>query len=270
MISMLLAAALLQAGPADQKGDRYARCADLVHTDPAAARADAVRWKTGGASAQACLGLAAAAQKDWAAAGTAFDEAARLADQAKDLRAANYRAQAGNAWLAAGKPDKARAALDTALETGTLKGLQLGEAQLDRARALVAADELDAARADLDHAVVNAADDPLAWLLSATLARRMGDVRRAKTDIGQALLRSSDDAQVQLEAGNIAAMTGDESGAREAWAQAARLQPNGAAGRSAVVALRQFDVPAATRANPTPVAAVPGSAAATPKPSVTR
>ncbi|MFX5245339.1 hypothetical protein ABTD35_21420, partial [Acinetobacter baumannii] len=67
--------------------------------------------------------------------------------------------------------------------------------------------------------------DPLAWLLSATLARRTGDLPRAKKDIGEALARSADDANVQLEAGNIAAAAGDEAGARKAWSEAARLAP---------------------------------------------
>ncbi|RZM06084.1 MAG: hypothetical protein EOP68_16805, partial [Sphingomonas sp.] len=158
-------------------------------------------------------------------------------------RSATYWAQAGNAWLAAGESIKARTALDSALTSGTLTGLALGEAQLDHARALVAGGELDAARTDIDLALATAADDPLAWLLSATLARRSGDLRRAKTDIGEALKRSSDDAAVQLEAGNIAALTGDEAAARTAWGQAARLAPTTDAGKSAVAALKQFDAP---------------------------
>jgi predicted negative regulator of RcsB-dependent stress response len=119
--------------------------------------------------------------------------------------------------------------------------LPLGEAQLDHARALVAAGELEAARGDLDLALTTAGDDPLAWLLSATLARRMGNLPRAKSDIAQALKRSSDDASVQLEAGNIAASAGDEAAARAAWSIAARLAPTSDAGRSAITALKQFD-----------------------------
>src|SRR3546814_16537719 len=74
-------------------------------------------------------------------------------------------------------------ALDAAIGGGTLTGLHLGEAHLDRARALVAAGALAAAREDIDAALADAADDPLAWLLSATLARRMHEWARAKKDI---------------------------------------------------------------------------------------
>ena len=251
ILTLLLAAAPVlagpvQAGPVDAQEGRFRQCVALTQTDPAAARAEAGRWRISGGRyfARECAGIAFAAEKSWPAAAGEFEEAAREAQLAKDARAANYWAQAGNAWLAAAQPAKARAALDSALTAGTLTGLPLGEAQLDHARALVATGDLESARTDIDLALTNAADDPLAWLLSATLARREGNPARAKKDIGEALRRSADDASVQLEAGNISALAGDEDGARAAWGQAARLAPDTAVGRSAVAALRQFDTPA--------------------------
>ncbi|MEG8023802.1 hypothetical protein QP162_03875 [Sphingomonas aurantiaca] len=240
------------AGPLEIRTDRLQRCVALAESDPEAARAEAGRWRIAGGRflARGCAGLAFAAEKSWPSAAGEFEDAAREAQLAKDAGAANYWAQAGNAWLAAAQPAKARAALDSALTAGTLTGLPLGEAQLDHARALVATGDLESARTDIDLALTNAADDPLAWLLSATLARREGNPVRAKKDIGEALKRSADDASVQLEAGNIAALAGDEAGAREAWGQAARLAPETAVGRSAVTALRQFDAgSSAPRAN---------------------
>ncbi|WP_066781706.1 hypothetical protein [Sphingomonas sp. CCH5-D11] len=213
-------------------------CAALAATDPVAAeRRASVDRSVGG---RACLGIALAGQDRFAQAAPAFEEAARGSELARDGAAARYWALAGNAWLAGQEPAKARAALDAALAAGTLTGLARGEAALDRARALVALDELKLARGDLDLALKDAADDPLAWLLSATLARRTGDLARAKIDIGQALRRSADDAQVQLEAGNIAAASGDEAGAKAAWTEAARLAPDRPAGQSATRALSQF------------------------------
>ena len=246
------------AGPLEIRTDRLQRCVALAESDPEAARAEAGRWRIAGGRflARGCAGLAFAAEKSWPSAAGEFEDAAREAQLAKDAGAANYWAQAGNAWLAAAQPAKARAALDSALTAGTLTGLPLGEAQLDHARALVATGDLESARTDIDLALTNAADDPLAWLLSATLARREGNPVRAKKDIGEALKRAADDASVQLEAGNIAALAGDEPGAREAWGQAARLAPDTPVGRSAVTALRQFDAGAAPRAS-TPNAGVP-------------
>lgn len=236
--ALLLAAAPQGIAPPALSGsDPAAGCVAETRSDPAAAE---TRARRGGAGLRACLALALAAQDRYAEAGTAFAEAARGAELAHDSHAADYWAQAGNAWLAAGDAAKARGALDAALAAGTLVELQRGEAHLDRARALVALGDTAGARTDLDQALTSAGDDPLAWLLSATLARRGGDLGRARADIAQALRRSADDASVQLEAGNIAAAGGDADRAKAAWQEAARLAPDSPAGQSAAQALTQF------------------------------
>jgi tetratricopeptide (TPR) repeat protein len=229
-------------GPPAPAQQRWEDCVELAVGDPARGIAEAGRWKLadGGFLAQQCLGMAYAAQRRWISAGGAFEIAAREAEVARDIRASKYWAQAGNAWLAAADPAKARTALDAALATGNLAGLELGEAHLDRARALVAAGDLGGARADLDQAVLKAPGDPMAWLLSATLARRTGDLPLAQRHIKEALSRAGDDASVQLEAGNIAALARDEAGAKAAWEKAAQLAPGTEQGIAARAALKQF------------------------------
>jgi len=234
---VILLFAALTAQAATAPAQQLDACVVQARTDPAGAEQVS---RTLGRAGEACRGVALAGQDDYAGAATAFTAAARNAELAKEARAADYWAQAGNAWLAAGDAAKARAALDAALAAGTLTALNRGEAYLDRARALVATGDVKAARVDLDLATKDAADDPLAWLLSATLARRMGDLPRAKLDIAQALRRSADDASVQLEAGNIAAAAGEAERAQAAWKEAARLAPDAPAGRSAANALTQF------------------------------
>jgi tetratricopeptide (TPR) repeat protein len=221
---------------------RFSECMDLATGDPSAGQAAAIKWRLegGGMLARQCLGVAYANQQRWASAAGAFGEAAHDAELAKDNRAANYWQQSGNAWLAAGDPVKARAALDAALSAGTLEGLAVGEAHLDRARALVAAGDLDGARSDLDSALLDAPKDPLAWLLSATLARRTNDLKRASKDIAEALRLAADDASVHLEAGNIAAAAGDEADARTSWSRAVELDPGGPVAERARKALAQF------------------------------
>lgn len=237
--------------PAPPPDTRYRSCLDLAASDPRAAlnMAERYRLSGGGAGASECKGLAYTRTSDWRAAAAAFEQAAHEAAAAKAPRVTRYWAQAGNAWLAAGDPVKAHAALDAALAPGTLTGQDKGEALLDRARALVAAGELPAARTDLDAAIGVVPADPLAWLLSATLARRMGDMARARTDIARALDLSADDASVQLEAGNIAATDGDADRARAAWRQAVRLAPGSPMAASAGDALAQFDDAAASPAH---------------------
>lgn len=245
MMLLLLAAAAAQTapvGPPSPEEQRWERCVELAVEEPAAGIAEANRWRMAGGRffAEQCRGMAYARQQRWVSAGGAFETAAREAEVARDRRASKYWAQAGNAWLAAGEAAKARAALDAALATGTLEGLELGEAHLDRARALVASGDLAGARSDLDKALVHAAKDPMAWLLSANLARRTGNLPLAREHIARALDMAGDDASVQLEAGNIAAVARDEAGAKAAWTRAAQLAPDGPIGASARAALEQF------------------------------
>jgi len=232
-------------GPPAPAQQRWEDCVELAVGDPARGVTVAESWKLadGGFLAHQCLGMAYAAQRRWISASGAFENAAREAEVARDVRASKYWAQAGNAWLAAANPAKARAALDAALATGNLAGLELGEAHLDRARVLVASGDLGGARADLDQAVLKAADDPMAWLLSATLARRTGDLPLAQRHIKEAMARAADDASVQLEAGNIAALAGDEAAARAAWERTAQIAPGTEQGIAASAALKQFDAP---------------------------
>lgn len=239
---------LLQTGPAapapaETPAARYARCADLAADQPEAAEAEASAWRLsgGGFQAQRCLAMSYVARDNYAAAASAFEESARWAEIAKDRTTADIWAQAGNAWLAAGDAPKAKTALDAALAGGTLLGPALGEAHLDRARAIVASGDTTSARPDLDAAVRHAPDDPLGWLLSATLARRSGDAKRAQADIDEALKRSPDDASVWLEAGNVAASSGDVQGARQAWNRAAQIGGEGPVAVAARAALTQFD-----------------------------
>lgn len=221
---------------------RYEDCVNLATDDPPRGETAAIAWRTKGGSffARQCLGIAYANQAKWSLAAAEFEGAASDAEVARDARAANYWAQAGNAWLAASQPLAARKDLDAALAAGTLEGLNLGEAMFDRGRALVALGDLESARVDIDKALEHAGDDPLIWLASATLARKMDDLPRARKDIAQAFNRSPDAAEVYLEIGNIAAMGGDEAGARSAWNDAARIAPSSAAAASARDALRQF------------------------------
>ncbi len=186
-----------------------------------------------------CEGGKLVAEGDWRAAAARFEESAQAAT---GPATADLWAQAGNAWLAASAFDLARSALDRALTVGAdLSDFAAGEIRLDRARAAVGLGDLPAARSDIDIATLKVPDDPLGWLLSATLARRMKDLSRAKADIGQALRRAGDDPSVQLEAGNIAAAAGDEIGAKTAWGQVIKLRPDSAEAKSAEAALAQFD-----------------------------
>lgn len=241
MIPLLLAvAAAAPASPPVQT--QFAECVALVDKDPAKAIDFATGWrlKGGDLDARQCLGLAFAAQQRWAAAAVTFEQAAQEAEKQHEPRSGQLWTQSGNASLAGGDFAKARQAFDAALAGGQLKGPDEGEAHLDRARTCVAMKDSKAARADLDAAIKLVPEDALAWLLSATLARRDGDLARAATDIGEAAKRSPDDASVALEAGNIAALSGADAAARTAWEAAVKASPESPVGKAAAASLKQL------------------------------
>ena len=227
MIALVILAVAAGTPPSGDDA-RFAACVAQSASDPAAAIAQAGDWrlKGGGVSARQCEGLAYARQARWAAAATAFENAARESEAKADPRTANLWVQAGNAALAGGDATKARGDLDSAIARGQLQGEELGEAMLDRGRARAALGDGKGAREDHDAALRLVPADPLGWLLSATLARKAGDLAKAQTDIGQALVLASDDASVALEAGNIAVLSGRDDAARTAWQAAIRNAPN--------------------------------------------
>lgn len=219
-------------------------CLDSATADPDAGIRAANDWRMAGGSfhARQCLGFAYAKADRWAPATVAFAQAAEEAERAGDVSSsARLWAQAGNAALASGEAAKARDHFDAALARGMADGLAKGEAYLDRARARVALNDLPGARQDLDIALDLAPRDPLAWLLSATLARRSGEMTLAQSHIARAVQMAPDDASVALEEGNIAILTDHADVARSAWQRAVRLSGQSTAGKAAAESLARLD-----------------------------
>lgn len=237
---MFLAVLLtLAAAPLQDAGQaKLEQCLQHAAEDPAKAQFEAEKWRDegGGTAAKRCLGTVHANQQRWKLAAETFEAAAREGGAGSG----DLWALAGNAWLASGDLARAGTAIDRAIGSGNLSGVALGEAHLDRARVRVAAGDMTGARDDLDAAVEKAPDDALAWLLSATLARRMKDGPRAVTDIREALRRAPEDPATHLEAGNIAASAGDEAAARASWSRVLELAPGTKMAESARTALEQF------------------------------
>ena len=235
MIPLLALLAAVAAAPVPAQG-----CA--AETDPGGTiTAGEARHAAGSEtlSERECLGLAYVNAERFMPAAVAFEGAAREAEIEHSADGANLWLQAGNAALAGGDAGRARTDITRALSFTALQGQMQGEAHLDLARAEVQAGDPAAARRDLDLALKLVPSDPMAWLLSATLARRENDAARAQADIGQAVALAGDDPAVAYEAGNVAAASGAPDAARVAWAQAAKVDPDGPAGQAAATALAQ-------------------------------
>ena len=234
--------------------EKYAKpfqaCLDAALESPDKGVAFAQQWRLEGGTfyARHCMGFAYARSERWAPAMVAFEQAADEAERNGDMaQSARLWAQAGNAALAAGDAAKARTSFDAALARGLPDGIEKGEIHLDRARALEALGDGKEARESLDVALGQVPQDPLAWLLSATLARRSGELKLAQAHIARAVQLSPDDASVALEEGNIAVLTDHDDVARSAWQRAAKLAPQSPAGKAAADNLTRLPAGAPAR-----------------------
>ena len=220
-------------------------CLDTARSDPARARDFATEWisRTDGlqrATGRHCLGVAAGNLGDWAGAADAFI-AAREEATDPTFRT-RMGALASSALLSQGRAAEALTLLDT------VRGEDPGDAYLrgaiaqDRATALVALGREAEAGETLAEARTLTPDDPQAWLLSATLARRLEDFAGAQTYIERAATIDPRDPAIGLEAGVIAALAGRDDAARQSFQSvlaAAPDSPQAAAAKSYLEQLAQ-------------------------------
>lgn len=247
------------APPADAGAEaRYRSCTEQVRGNAEAAieTANAWRGEGGGLHARQCLGLALVALERWEPAATAFEQAAREAEAAQDPRRADFWVQSGNAWVAAGQPQRALLAFDAALLTPSLTDALRGEVHLDRGRAMVAMGNGAAARTEIDRALQLVPADPFAWYLSAALARRDSNLARAATDIARARELAPDNPDILLLAGTLAGLGGNMEEAERLYRRVVELAPDsepGRAARDSLATAREIEVPAPQPpAQPTP------------------
>ena len=228
---------------------QFAECLTLASKDPASAISNASVWaqQKGGYLARACHGFALATDFKFDLAVPMLTEAATLAEAQGDVRAARFWAQAGNAAIAAGQADVAIDALGKALASNNLYDNERADSEVDRARAFVALGKNADGEAALATARQLAPENGTAWLLSATLARRLNKLPDALSFIQTAAAVLPSDPAVALEAGNIAIAAGDDDTARTQWEQAIKIAPNS---RQAVTATAQLAALAAATTVP--------------------
>jgi tetratricopeptide (TPR) repeat protein len=227
---------------------KLAECVNLARDDAEAASDFAQGWRETAASqlelAQSahCLGLALVRQRNFAKAQRAFDLATDEVPDGAPAYQARLAAMAGNAAMAQDKPAIAEIAFARAVTFAT----QAADAPLsasvaiDRARALVALERNEEAVAALAGARANDPANARAWLLSATLSRRLERLGEAREQIAQAALLSPQDPAVGLEAGVIAALAGREDEARRSFESVLEVAPQSEAARRAQTYLDQL------------------------------
>jgi len=218
------------AGP--EAGSKLAACLELISVDPDAAADAASGWlgrAKGSERAEAgqALGSAQVAQQKFAEAAVTFQAARDAAAPSDHALRARLGAMAGNAELADGKAEAALGLLDIArADAGAAPDLKLASGiAADRASALVVLKrDAEAATALADARASDPASSS-AWLLSATLSRRMGKLAEAQSQIEEAARLRPIDPEIGLEAGVIAVLAGHDEAARKSWQSVLAMAP---------------------------------------------
>ena len=244
----------LRESAADAPLDPAARlrgCLNAAEASPAAALVDARAWLAASsgadrALAQSCIGAASVALDLWADGEAAF-LAARDTPGLPGAERAGYGAMAANAALAAGAHQRALALLDLARTDAEGSNPLIAGIDRDRARALVALQRAGEAAGALDAARRADPQNAEGFLLSATLARRQGDLAAAQGFIETAAAIDPADPAIGLEAGVIAVLAGRHAAARKSWESVIATSPDSAEAQTARGYLAQL-APAVTTA----------------------
>lgn len=225
---MLILSLLLQSTALPTLDElRLTECTEMAFKDPPSAIIEGSKWRqeNGGWRAEICLANGYAHNFEFSRAIPHFTAGAQGAAPEDQTRANQYWLQAGNAAIAANRPQEAIRLIDRALAKGELEPAERGEALIDRARAYVASGQDAQAETDLFAVRRLLPENILGWLFSATLARRNNDLDKAQDFLATAAALDPQDPAVALEAGNIAAALGDDEKAANHWQTVIDLAP---------------------------------------------
>lgn len=204
----------------------YEHCLDMAGEDPEGARSFAEAWtmEGGGEAAAHCTALAMLSLGEAQRAAEALERIAMRSQAGLAARAAVF-GQAGEAWIAAGRPDRAHAALTLAL------ALTPADADLltERALASLALDRPTEALADADAVLARDTARAEAWVLRASALRRLDRLAPAAESVARAIALAPHNTEALLERGIIRQAQGDAVGARADWELVMELDPDGTA-----------------------------------------
>jgi tetratricopeptide (TPR) repeat protein len=209
----------------------YERCMSTARKQPADGFEMASVWKEhgGGLPAEHCAGVALMGLKQFDLAGDQLETLGKeMVREAPSLRA-QVLSQAGEAWLQAGQPEKARADLTAAI------GLDPRDPSLlvDRARTYAASKDYKGAKDDLNRALTGGAPRGEVLTYRAAANRLSGDLKAAREDADAAVKASPDSADAWLERANVRQLQKDDKGAHADWIKVLQLAPDSPAADAA-------------------------------------
>ena len=221
----------------------------LARSNPKRALAMADSWgkQGGGLGARHCAALALFESGQQADAAARFEAIEHDMGKERPGLRAELLGQAGQAWAAAGQPEKAVAAQSRALE---LKA-EDADLWLDRGLSYAMLQDWAHAIADFDRALALRANDVEILVLRAAARRSAGDPARARADAELALKIAPDNTEALLERGFARLAQGDAAGARADFTRVVSLvPPDSQAGRRAAAGLQGESPASAPPARP--------------------
>jgi tetratricopeptide (TPR) repeat protein len=237
-LPLLWAAAPAGAEPINPRIE-YRTCLSLARAKPEEGWEEAIAWSSlgGGEPARHCAAVALIGLGKYEEAAHRLEALAGQSRREEALRA-EMLAQAGQAWLLAGQPEKALAAQDTAL---TLVPGQ-PDLLLDKAVTLASVNHYDEVVAVLGGLLKVQPNRIEAMVLRATAYRYLDKLELAKEDLARALVMDPDFPDALLERGMIRRLEENDFGAREDWMKAIAVAPESSAADTARHNLEMMDV----------------------------
>jgi tetratricopeptide (TPR) repeat protein len=202
---------------------QYEACMTLLERDPGGALDSAVAWERqgGGDAARHCKALALIRTGEVEDGALELERVAEAMPQAKAALAAELFAQAGQAWIKAGNPQRALYAQN--------QGLKLNpsdvELLVDRALTFGVSGMYFEALDDLNAAVDLAPDNPDVYAMRAAAYRQLESPDLAEENVAQALKLSPSHPAALLERGYLRRDKGDLAGARTDWLTVIQVLP---------------------------------------------
>jgi tetratricopeptide (TPR) repeat protein len=232
-----LAAGVLADGEIDH-ARQYGECMALAERNPEQGFEAALGWRGlgGGDAADHCTAAALLGLKLYIEAANRFEALAQRTKAAAVK--AGLLGQAAQAWLLAGRPERADDVLTAALKLAP----DDGDLLVDRSMARATMRRYGEAVADLDRAIRLAPRRADAHAFRASAHRFLDRLDLAEADVARALALDPRHPEALLERGILARLRGDDGGARRDWVQVLELAPGSAAAEAAQRNLELMDV----------------------------
>lgn len=183
----LLPLALMQAGPVDAaaiNAQRFSQCVAMIDDDAERAYEEAMAWAAEGQALAAyrCAAMALIGQSRADEGARRLDSLGTAVNPAEAATRAELFSQAGNAWLLAREPARARSSFTRAITTIESDPTQLPDLLIDRARAYAMEQDWRHAEEDLSRSLDLRANDPLALRLRASARMHQRAFELAEAD----------------------------------------------------------------------------------------